>query len=234
MYRHALLAMLLASSSLLLIVSEARAGIVVTDATGAIFYESQTPVFEGGTETYTPQIPGSDQLRFLEGEVGQTSSRDGSGRLTVRARTLIDSNVGSGSAPDCRASFEMTFTSDLPLQYRFTASLLDQGPLGFVAKVDDITGSAFYDAFGNGTGSLPFDENTGQFGEFVSEGTLPAGSHTFSLDAVGAQGRSVGLSTAGTATLEVVAIPLPPAAWSALTTLGAIGAAAAARVRRRH
>lgn len=213
-------------------VGEIRAGVAINEATGTIFYQPNDPVFEGGTRTYTPKIPGGDKLAFLKGLVSQDSVIESSGTFAIDVHTFIDADVNQ-PAPDSRAAFEMTFTTEQPLRYRFSASLAEQGPQFFQAKLDDVTASAALDAFGNGTGTMPFNPDTGMFGSFADEGTLAAGEHTLLLEAIASQGKSGARSSAGTASLVVQAIPLPPAVGPGIVMLAVLGTATAiARMRR--
>jgi hypothetical protein len=166
--------------------ASASAGIAITNATGTITYAPSAGLFEGGTRTYTPSIPGGDKLVFLQGQVSQDSVLESNGTFAIDAKTLIDSNVAQ-PAPDSSSTFEMTFTLDQPMRYHFRAELIDQGPQSFQAKLDDITGSAFYDSQGNGTGTLPFDVDTGTFGAFVNEGTLKPRARAFRRELVDRQ-----------------------------------------------
>jgi hypothetical protein len=207
--------------------SDAQAGIAVTKATGTVFYEpfgnSEDP--QGGTRTYTPKIPGSDDLVFLNGHVSQDSVGKASGGFSIDVRTIIDSNVTfgfGGPPPDCQSTFEMTFTTDKPVRYRFVASLIDQGPMFFRAKLDDITADARYDSLGQTSGSIPNDPDQGTFGTFLDEGTLAPGAHAFSVEAFGGENKGGAGGTAGTATLVVEAIPLPPAVGPGLAMLATL------------
>jgi hypothetical protein len=136
----------------------------------------------------------------------------------------------TGIAEDGRSQFVLEFNSDRPLHFHFTAQPVNGGPRSFVAQLDSIVASAHVSALGDVSGTIPFDEG-GVFGQFVREGTLPAGSHHFSIDSVAVDSRSGGGFSAGFASLDVAVVPLPPAAWSGLGLMAAIAIARVVRAR---
>jgi hypothetical protein len=211
----------------------ALAGIVVTRAEGSIAFDFTPP-----TEPPTPNsrqfiatVPGSDTIDFTEpfsGDTGRVKydiARPGPDRLSGDVEARINT---TGRAEDGQSQFVLEFTSDRPLQYRFTALPLDGAPTFFEATLDHVVANARISALGDVSGTIPHDEG-GTFSEFVSTGTLPAGPHTFTIKAAGGSTRSGGASSAGVASFEVKAVPLPPGAWIGLTVFGALAIARALR-----
>jgi hypothetical protein len=216
---------------------EAVAGIVVTRAEGSISVDVDPPEPDvtGPTErAFTADVPGADTVEFTEAFSG------GNGRVAYDVRQPGADRLGgdfeariatAGSAPDGRSEFVLEFTSDLPLRYRLTAEPVDGSPRFFAARLDDVEATAITSALGDLSGTIPQDPPGVVFGRFLSEGTLPAGEHRFTIEAEATSGRSGGEGSAGVASFEVVAVPLPPAAWAALSVMGAMGAGRALRRR---
>jgi hypothetical protein len=189
--------------------SEARAGIVVTTAGGDISYGTAPGEFS----FYNPVIPGRDELVFRKGQVSQDSAFKAGGGFVINVRTLIDSDIGA-DPHHCRTGFEMRFTIDQPMRYRFTASLIDQDSFEFAARLDGSIASLFRDSAGNPVSSIPLDPDTGKYGTFVEEGILALGSgdtkddeHGFFVEAIGDEFKGAAARAAGTATLELQPIP---------------------------
>ena len=136
----------------------------------------------------------------------------------------------TGIAEDGRSQFVLEFNSDRPLHFHFTAQPVNGGPRSFVAQLDSIVASAHVSALGDVSGTIPFDEG-GVFGQFVRDGTLPAGSHRFSTESAAGSSRSGGSSSDGFASLDVAVVPLPPAAWAGLGLMAAIAIARVVRAR---
>jgi hypothetical protein len=213
----------------------ARAGIAVTKASGSISVDINVPT-EPPTPNrrdFTATVPGSDVIDFTESFSG------GTGRVAYdvkqpNSRVLkadVEARISTtGIAEDGLSQFFIEFTSNRPLHFRFAAKPVDFGPQFFEAKLDDIVANARISALGDVSGTIPFDEG-GVFGEFVREGTLPAGSHRFSIDSAATSSRSGGGGSAGVASFEVNAVPLPPAVWSAVIVLGTLLVVRAARHR---
>jgi hypothetical protein len=208
----------------------AVAGIVVTRAEGSISIDVDPPQPDvtGPTErNFTADVPGSDTIDFTEGFTGGSGrvaydvERPDSNRLGGDFEARIDT---TGFAPDGRSQFLLEFTSDLPVRYRLTAQPVDGSPRFFRAALDDVEAAAITSALGDLSGTIPQDPPGVVFGRFVSEGTLPAGEHRFTIETLGLSGRSGGEGGGGVASFEVVAVPLPPAAWAALSVMGAMGA----------
>jgi hypothetical protein len=213
----------------------AAAGIAVTSATGSIAIDITPPTQPPtpNSKMFDATIPGSDTVDFTEsftggnGNVSYNFPTATANALSGSASTAINT---AGTAPDGTSGFDLRFTSDVPVHYRLTATV-PFSPQSFRANLDGVVADAHFDSLGNATGSIPFDESTGNFGEFVREGTLPAGDHQFALLSTAHAGKTGGGNSAGSATLEVTAVPLPPAAWTALSVMA--GAAACHAVRRR-
>jgi hypothetical protein len=215
----------------------AAAGIVaVNSAKGSIVFDF-TPPTDPPTptsHTFDATIPGSDTVNFTEaftggnGSVSYNFPTTNAQTLSGSAETAINTN---GEAPDATSSFDLRFTSDVPVHYRFTATV-PFSPQSFRANLDGIVADAHFDSLGNGSGSIPFDEQTLTFGEFVREGTLPAGDHQFALLSTAFAGKTGGGDSAGNATVQISAVPLPPAAWSALSVMAGVAGWHVVRLRR--
>ena len=176
----------------------AVAGIVVTRAAGSISIDADPPEpdITGPTvRNFTADIPGSDTIDFTEGftggngqvsyDVGKPDSNTLRGDFEARIQT-------TGSAPDGRSAFLLEFASDLPIRYRLTAQPVDGSPRFFRAALDDVEATAITSALGDLSGTIPQDPPGVVFGRFVSEGTLPAGEHRFTIAAFGLSGRRGG------------------------------------------
>ena len=213
----------------------AVAGIAVTRADGSISIDFIPPTEPPGSNSrqFTATIPGADTIEFTE-------SFSGSGGLVrydvaqPNAKTLradLEARIDtSGRAPNGESRFDLDFNSDRPLRFRFTAHP-DGGPQFFGATLDNISADARISVtLGEPSGTIPLDEN-GNFGQFVREGTLPAGSHHFSIDSIAVDSRSGGGFSAGFASLDVAVVPLPPAAWAGLGLMAAIAIARVVRAR---
>lgn len=213
----------------------AAAGIEVTNANGRIEFGASGGLGEPNARDFTATVPGSETVNY-NGDVGgvgqvtyDVSRTTGGGLAADLTATARSTSTVGGPPVDGKSTFTLEFTSDRPLQYRYTAHLLEQGPTAFQAQLDGIQATARYDSLGETSGTIPANE-AGEFGEFVREGTLPAGAHRFTIESIAFEGKAGGRSTSGAAEIRVTPVPLPPGAW---TGLGVLGALAVARALRR-
>ena len=89
--------------------------------------------------------------------------------------------VGAGG----NASFRMSFTSSVPLDFHFEASGREL-PAAFFASVDDIPATLQYVGDDEYDGTIPVEDgpNGREPGTLTRSGTIGAGTHTLELDAV--------------------------------------------------
>jgi len=229
--RVAVCAAVLVSAALPLSVS---AGIVVTNAGGSIAFDYESPT--------DPPQPTSLEFTGLTGAFFEDTFSGGSGGVSIQTNRLNDEELqlvvqttieSTGIAPDALSRFVLEFETDRPLPFTFLAHPPGR-PQSFQASLDGFVANATSDSLGNGFGSIPFDADSGTFGNFLRTGTLPAGSHHFVVESAAFSGKTGGGASDGFATIEVnaTAIPLPSAAWTGLSVMAGLVLAHALRARR--
>jgi hypothetical protein len=214
----------------------ARAGVAITQASGSISFDLVVPTEPPSPNhrDFTATVPGAETVEFTElfsndtGRVVYDIRQPTANRLTADLQASV---ATTGGYPDGTTTFAMQFTSDRPLHFRFTTTA--EPSQGFSAKLDDVVADAHVDfVFGTFSGSIPHEE-FGPYGEFVREGTLLAGTHSFSVDAFATRTRYGGGGSSGAAHLEVTAVPLPAAVWPAGALLAVLAGQQLLRFRRR-
>lgn len=218
---------------------------LITEASGevnlridAIFGE------EGIAETFPVAFPESQTRRLTEGEiVDGLETIQGLSEVSyqfqnteagavLNASAVSDNTDGAGSDFGT-ASLLFEFVTIRPARFTFTARVEDI-PSEFIASLDDIDATASVDLFSEFSGTFPINRGAGGspigFGTFTESGVLAPGTHTFAVTALGGVGRTGTIfETAGSATLELIAIPEPSSALLALSVT-----ALAALTRRRQ
>ena len=200
----------------------ARAGVV-----NFVSGELSVQVGEDAAQVFPATLPGSDSRSlsggFPFGEVSASYAVSNTAEGAVIESTI----TGDGGSV---GRFATSFSIDRPHRYVFFA---DPQPTGLTATLDDVLANAFFDPFEVGFGGnlVQIDPETGQaigFEAKTFEGTLGAGTHTFSLVSGGGIDRGTPITGGGFArvTLTAAAIPLPPAVWTGLP-VGALAIVAA-------
>ena len=202
-----------------------------TDSTASFTFPtagavSSTATFNG--DPGTPEIPGGPRGQGRVQYVLRNDPNAAAVGVSVLHRSFGEPSGGGGSS-----RFELTFTTSREMLFRYEASLNDRAPTNFESRFDDILATArFTQPLGELEGTFPIvtDENGPLFGVFTRDGLLPAGTHTLTVQADSAIGRSgFGTLSYGTVRLSLAAVPVPPAAWTGLGTLGGLAAVAAVR-----
>lgn len=208
------------------------------------------PTSSDAPNTRTQAVALGDFERFIYDGGSATESSRGDGlvfysfqpfkeafQLFVQTRhqTFALPNGAGGNA-----SFNLTFSSDVPLHYTFEAGIVGQPPASFSAIVQPNEATAQFAGNNTWTGTIPQTTNDAgevEFGQYVASGIIPAGATTtLTVDSVTFASTFGNPPTSdGFLRFNVEPVPLPPAVWPAMGCLvAAIGARGIRRLCGRH